>query len=71
MDGFAETLFINNQTRLEKMTYEWEVIKYKDQQSIFDSLTGNKKEYIGGYVKDDKRAKKELIDNEADDRHDL
>ena len=61
IDGYmgwsTDPLPINNQTGLEKMTYEWEVIKYKDQQTIFDSLTGNKKEYIGGYVKNDKRPK--------------
>lgn len=55
MDWFQELFFIKNNTGIEKMTYEWEVTKYKDQQSMFDSLTGNKREYIGGYVKNDKK----------------
>ena len=71
MDGFKEVLSINNQTGLEKITYEWEVIKYKDQQSLFDSLTGNKKEYIGGYVKNDKKPKIEIENKIIDDRYDL
>ena len=60
MDWFQDVLFIKNNTGLETMTYEWEVIKYKDQQSMFDSLMGNKKEYIGGYVKNDKRPQRIL-----------
>ena len=34
-------------------TYEWEVIKYKDQRSLFDSLTKRKTEYIFGHLKND------------------
>ena len=60
MEWFQEALFIKNNTGLETMTYEWEIIKYKDQQSMFDSLMGNKKEYIGGYVKNDKRPQRIL-----------
>ena len=55
MDWFQEPFFIKNNTGIKKMTYEWEITKYKDQQSMFDSLTGNKREYIGGYVKNDKK----------------
>ena len=65
MDWFQDVLFIKNNTGLETMTYEWEVIKYKDQQSMFDSLMGNKKEYIGGYVKNDKRPTRDIKDYEG------
>ena len=64
MDWFKEPFFIKNNTGLEKMTYKWEVIKYKDQKSMFDSLTGNKKEYFGGYVKNDKKPTKDIEDYE-------
>ena len=32
------------------MSYEWEVIKYKDQRTLFDSLTKRKTEYIFGHI---------------------
>ena len=35
------------------LNLNWEVIKYKDQKSLFDSLTGNTKEYIYGHIKRD------------------
>ena len=33
--------------------FEWEVIIYKDQKSLFDSLLGNNKEYIFGHFKNE------------------
>ena len=71
MDWFQDSLFIKNKDGLEIMTYEWEVIKYKDQQSIFDSLTGNKKEYIGGYVKNNKKPTRDIEDYEIRDYYEL
>ena len=35
------------------LNLNWEVIKYKDQKSLFDSLTGNAKEYYYGHIKRD------------------
>ena len=40
---------------LAKLDIDWEVIKYEDQKSIFDSLTNNKKEYIYGHLKPDSK----------------
>ena len=37
--------------------FEWEVIKYKDQKSLFDTFTNNKKEYIFGHIKNDEPQK--------------
>ena len=42
-----------------KLTLNWEVIKYKDEKSLIDSLTKNKKEYIYGYIKRDYQIKTE------------
>jgi len=33
--------------------FEWEAIKFKDQKSLFDTLTNKKTEYIGGHIKND------------------
>ena len=35
------------------LTLDWEVIKYKEQKSLFDSLTRNEKEYTYGHIKRD------------------
>ena len=40
---------------LAKLDIDWEVIKYVDQKSIFDSLTNNEKEYIYGHLKPDSK----------------
>ena len=37
--------------------FEWEVIIYKDQKSLLDSLFGNNKEYIFGHFKNDRPEK--------------
>ena len=37
--------------------FEWEIIIYKDQKSLFDSLFGNNKEYIFGHFKNDRPEK--------------
>jgi len=34
-------------------TFEWEAIKFKDQKSLFDTLTNKKTEYICGHIKND------------------
>ena len=39
---------------LKKLDFDWEVIKYKDKRTLFDSLTKNKKEYYTGMIKGDK-----------------
>ena len=41
-------------------TFEWEAIKFKDQKSLFDTLTNKKTEYIGGHVKNDRLSEKSL-----------
>ena len=41
-------------------TFEWETIKFKDQKSLFDTLTNKKTEYIGGHIKND-RLSQELL----------
>ena len=53
-DHYPETFNdseINEGKRLEIWNFEWEIIKYKDQRSLFDSLTKNRKEYIFGHIK--------------------
>jgi len=37
----------------QSWNFEWEVIKYKDQKSLFDSLTNNNKEVFFGHLKND------------------
>ena len=44
------------------ITFEWEAIKFKDQKSLFDTLTNKKTEYIGGHIKND-RLSEEFIRN--------
>ena len=39
---------------LKKLDFDYEVIKYKDKRTLFDSLTKNKKEYYTGMIKGDK-----------------
>ena len=34
--------------------FDWEVIKYKDQKSLFDTFTNRQTEYIFGHLKNDK-----------------
>ena len=43
---------------------EWENIKYKDQKSLYNSLTGKKYEYIFGHVKNEKITSKEYEIND-------
>ena len=40
----------NDKVHFIASTYEWEVIKYKDQKSLFDIFTKRKSEYIFGKV---------------------
>jgi len=49
-ETFNETQ-INEKKGLEQWYFEWEVIKYQNQKSLFDSLTKNRKEYIFGHIK--------------------
>ena len=39
---------------IKTFTFEWETIKFKDQKSLFDTLTNKKTEYIGGHIKNDR-----------------
>ena len=50
---------------METMTFKWEVIKYKEQRSLFDPLTNRQTEYIFGHFKNDE-PKEELKDIYAD-----
>ena len=49
-NGIYQVEFRGGDTRAE-MEFDWEVIKYKDQKSIFDSLTNVKRETIYGHFK--------------------
>ena len=40
--------------------FDWEVIKYKDKRSLFDSLTNNKREYYSGHVKNNRYSSEEF-----------
>ena len=40
--------------QIQFFTFEWEAIKFKDQKSLFDTLTNKKTEYIGGHIKNDR-----------------
>ena len=40
----------NDKVYLRTSTYEWEIIKYKDQKSLFDIFTKRKSEYIFGKI---------------------
>ena len=42
-------------------TFEWEAIKFKDQKSLFDTLTNKKTEYIGGHIKNDRLSEKSIM----------
>ena len=53
--------YITEKLGLEIWNFEWEVIKYKDQRSLFDSLTKNRKEYNFGHIKN-KKPEKEYND---------
>ena len=41
--------------------FEWEAIKFKDQKSLFDTLTNKKTEYIGGHIKNDRLSEKSIM----------
>ena len=49
------------------MEYDRAVIKYKDQKYIFDSITGNRKEYIFGHLKNGHKITYINIDQEKMD----
>ena len=68
---FYRNIFYKNKAGLEIMAYECEVIKYKDKHSMLDSLIGNKKEYIGGYVKNDKKPSRNIEDYKVRNYYDL
>ena len=48
---FPEPFEFGRNQKGVSLEFDWEVIKYKDQKSIFDSLTNNQKETIYGYLK--------------------
>ena len=50
-ENSRDIYFYNHQLKLEEHLYHWEVIKYKDQKSLFDILTNRKSEYIFGHIK--------------------
>ena len=45
--GFIDTFY-------ESLDYFWEVVKYQDEKSLFDTLMQNEKEYTFGYIKNTK-----------------
>ena len=45
---------------LKTWNFDWEVIKYKDKRSLFDSLTNNKREYYSGHVKNNEYSKEDF-----------
>ena len=46
---------------IKTFTFEWETIKFKDQKSLFDTLTNKKTEYIGGHIKNDRLSEKSMM----------
>ena len=56
---FSEDLEIPNTVGYQSWTFKWEVIKYKDQKSLFDSITKQQREYTFGHIKNEE-PKKEL-----------
>ena len=56
---FSEDLEIPNTVGYQSWTFKWEVVKYKDQKSLFDSITKQQREYTFGHIKNEE-PKKEL-----------
>ena len=52
--NYSKDLKIKSQVKYiyTEMTFEWEVIKYKEQKSLFDSITKRKTEFVFGQIKD-------------------
>ena len=50
--------------RFERVTYTWEMMKYKDEKSLFDPITKRKTEFIFGRIKDNNKPTKEINDYE-------
>ena len=44
-----------NQILFKRMTYYWEMVKYKDQKSLLDPITKRKTEFIFGKIKDNNK----------------
>ena len=53
----SRDIWYRYQLEFEEYLYDWEVIKYKDQKSLFDILTDRKSEYIFGHIKNMKNNK--------------
>ena len=48
---FSKIFPFSESIRFQDIKFEWENIKYNDQNSLFDTLTRKKTEYIFGYIK--------------------
>ena len=60
--NFTETIQLNlYQYQYEIFTYVWEMVKYKDQKSLFDSITKRKTEFNFGRIKNNNQPIKDII----------
>ena len=51
--NIQQTFFFKERPLCEPHTYIWEVVKYKDEKSLFDTFTNRKTEYNYGHLKSD------------------
>ena len=63
---FEIGLFFEESYEPKVYFFDWEVIKYKDQKSVFDTFTNKKTEYTFGHLKNDKPETEFLIDDIKD-----
>jgi len=52
---FAHYIYMPNTFGIRESLFDWEVIKYKDKRTLFDTLTNNKREYYTGHVKGEEK----------------
>lgn len=60
------TIRDKNKYMFVNSTFEWEIIKYKDQKSLFDSVTKRKTEFTFGRIKQDLKENIKEYDSYAD-----
>ena len=50
---FTKSFNMNYDVKMKEVKYDWEIIRYSDQKSLFDLLTRQKREYIFGHIKNE------------------
>ena len=65
--SYPMKFYLDNSDSVVGYYFNWEVIKYQDQKSLFDTFTKRQTEYIYGHIKNDKPDAVTIYDIRKDD----